>query len=138
MQEDGAAKRRNRRIIIIAQLHDDIVDMVFQPEILVAGRIGQLDPAIVERVFRRIAPAVFRGQRHKRQQGFRGVQPVGPVEDAAHGPGAGGGKPITFPLVLACDDTATPDRTPGFPAGQQEASISKGNKIGAHGTLPLL
>ena len=88
MQEDGAAQRRNGRIVIVSEFNNHIVDMVFQPEILVAGGVGQFDPAIVEWVIRRVAPAVFRGEWHERQQGFRGVQPVRSVEDAPHRPGA--------------------------------------------------
>ena len=47
------------RIVIVPQLHNHIVDMVFQPEILVAGGVRQFDPAIVERVFR--MPDIVRG-----------------------------------------------------------------------------
>jgi len=129
---------RRGRVVIVAQLHDHVVDMVFPPEILMAGRIRQFDPAIVERVFRRIAPAIFRDQRHQRQQRFGRPGPVWPVEDAPHRPGSNRRGAVAFALLVCGDHTAAPDRTPRCASGQQKPSIGMGHKICAHGILPLL
>ena len=74
MAEPGA---RDHRVVVVAQHHHQVVERVVAPHPLGAGRVGQLDRAVVGRVVRRVAPAVVRRDRRDRQ---------------ARSPGAGRGR----------------------------------------------
>ena len=64
--------------------------MVGAPELFGRGRVGQGDGAIVERVARRVAPAVIVAKRHFGQARFRRLGAVGPVEQAPRLPDSDG------------------------------------------------
>ena len=90
MQENRAAAARNDRIVIVAEFHDQVVDMVGAPELFGRGRIGQGDRTIIERVAGRIAPAVIMAKRDFGQARFRRLGAVGPVEQAPRLPDTNG------------------------------------------------
>ena len=71
MDEYGASQARLRRVVIVANGDDDIVEIVLAPQHFMRRVKGQLDEPIIVAVSRFVAPSVIAGQRAHRQPARR-------------------------------------------------------------------
>ena len=80
MHEDSAAMTGADWIVVIADLDDQIVDMVITPKLFMALRKWSGDQLVVGVVFGRVAPSVFELQGLDDQACFWGLQSVWTIE----------------------------------------------------------
>ena len=78
--ENGTAVAGADRIVVIADLDDQIVDMVVTPQLFMASRKWSGDQLVVGVVFGRVAPSVFEIQGLDDQACFWGGQSVWTIE----------------------------------------------------------
>lgn len=103
VQEDGAAPSGDWRIVVTAQLDNDVVDLVIPPQPLVPRRVWQDHWSIVVHRLRVVTPAVVRANAPRRQGRRRCQrQTIGAIPDAAQRPGADRCRAVAFALIGAC------------------------------------
>jgi hypothetical protein len=118
VQEDGAAGAADRALQIIVEDHEEVVDMVLPPHLLMARREGEAHLAIVTGVGRVVAPAhVWPDGRH-RQACRRAAEPVGTVKDGDKAvlPFRG----LAVALALAAADAGAAEGAGGLEAAGHE------------------
>jgi len=76
MQKNGTAPAGDRRVVIIAQIDNQVVQVVAAPQGLVRGSERQRDRSVVLRMMRGVAPTVMQGQGAGGQPGFWLLQAV--------------------------------------------------------------
>jgi len=101
--------------------------MVLAPELFVACGIGQADRPIVERVARRIAPAIIGVERYGGKRSCRARHAVRPPEDAVHAPAADRGRAIALGLDRRIDHAALSDGTANV-----QALAGEFTRLGCH------
>lgn len=114
MQEDGAARARNRRVVVMAQFHQQIVQQVRPLHPFRAGGYRQGDGPIVVGMARIVAPAIAKPQGKGPQPARRRPQPSGAIAQPAHRPASRRGGAVA--LAFGCPGAAAPQR-----AGQVQA-----------------
>ena len=105
MEEDGAAFAGRYGRVVVTQDNDDIVEMIFAPEVFGAGGSGVANVAVVVRVCWIVAPTVVGIERVNGEGERREGEAVGPIIDFAQRPAACGGCAIAFLFGGGGDDT---------------------------------
>ena len=57
MKENSASQTLNSRLLIVAGLHNNIIEIIGAFEVFVGGGVGQIHPAVIVPVANRFAPA---------------------------------------------------------------------------------
>ena len=83
MQKYRAAGAGNRRVVIMAQNHDEVVEIIVSPQGFMAGIERPNDGLVVARVFRVVAPTIDWRQGCDGQSGFRFREAVSAIHHAA-------------------------------------------------------
>ena len=120
MKEDRAAGTRTRRVVIVAEHDEEIVERVFAPHRFGACRIGQAHRTVVGRIARRIAPAVTLRNRTDRQARGRRGQAVGPVPQLPKRKKTDRRGAVALALVVT--QSAAPQRTGKIPRAENQAA----------------
>src|SRR5690606_1723339 len=117
-------------VVVVAEHHHQVIEVVVAGEALVAGRIGQPHRSVVGRIGGVVAPAVVGADGLTRHQGRGPGQPVGTVGQAARGPAAYPGYAVAsraFRADPAAPDGAAPHSArptdPGLALGQEHVEI---------------
>ena len=101
MEEDRAPLSRHHRIVVVTQHHDQIVEVVFAPKLLGAGRIGQMHRTVIGAVTRRVAPTVVGLGDEGGEAGRGSCQTVGAIAQFAQGKGADRRAAIAFARTVS-------------------------------------
>ena len=120
VQEDGASQPGDRRRVVVAEFHDNVVEAVIPPHCLVAVGKWQLDRLIIGRVRRIVTPAQIFMDRDKRKLGVRRVQPVRPEIDPAQGPVTDGRCHIALAFPACRDQARLADKAWAFVPGRRK------------------
>ena len=132
VEENRRSSSGRDRRVVVAEHHDEVVDLVVAPQVFGARRIGQPDRLVVGRVGRRVAPAVGRGQGRGRQTGRRRRHPVGSVKQSAHGPQAGRRGAVALPFRPHRRDSAATERAPRLARRQKEDAVGIDLEVHRH------
>ncbi len=129
MQEDRRTHSIDRRVVVVAQHHDQVVDGVVAPHPLGADRVGQAHGAIIGWIARGVAPAVVARDRRLGQGGGRAVGiDIGPIQHPADRPDAQWAPVVTLALVGRRDHPGLAQRAAHGVSVQRHLAVGMGAK----------
>src|SRR5690554_298725 len=99
MKKHGTAAAPDHGAEVVIEHDHDVVEMVFAPQVFVAGRKRQPYRPIVARMIGVVAPAHVSGKWHDREKGCGGRHAIRPKKDFLECEMADGRRPV--PLALA-------------------------------------
>jgi len=100
VKENRTPHAWHRRVRIVVGDENQVVEPVFPPHLLMGGRIGPGDIAVIGGIVRVVAPAAFLRQRCHRKGAVRRFDTVGSEEAVGDAPGSDRGCPIAFTFIL--------------------------------------
>jgi hypothetical protein len=125
MQEDRRAHAGDRWAVIVAQDHDDVVDMIVPPERLGAGGIGKSYRLIVGWIRRIIAPAIILTDRANGEPRAGRRNPGSAIKHLANRPDARRRGPVALPFHRRRDHACRTQRAPNPAPAHIQKAVSR-------------
>lgn len=138
MQENRAPNPRERRLIIEAQLDDQVIHAVCPPKPLMACPAGKGHETVILALGRIIAPAIVRPKRQRGQPGTRRWSLIRAVEHAPDRPIADGGSVVALAFFCGGFNAAFSKRAAKGKPCAFKTPIGKGSKAACQFRLPGL